>query len=503
MTKDTEEFSQFTESVACREYTLPRDEKSSDPKGWIRGNTLIGPVLEVTTSYLQGKYGVEIRIESVNKDNSHSWVRISHGLNKLVTALNNKEQVTSEVQFEDFALKTNVLAFASRSKAKAKPPRRTPSSLSTRILPIRERKWTDVEPEYYLSFAYPVSKRLSTLLRHGGLPREDDGAIEFWRIKDYLRNDLVQSQQWSDEKWKSTMAKGGGTRKDFNIVLIHQDKKFFISELFKVIQDANPLILHCSTMYEFRTISSSTFITSDAQSIYIPSSIQDWYWEVKNWAKDWKYSFCLWILWTKNTKIRITLTWKHRVLHGTSQTCFSAAQWDPSLSGSQHHESVLRYGDLFRASVVQLLGYVGSLLSLFSLGLHMTHHRSADTLRGTPCVSVADWNQQNVCICALFGEVIRLAPKMLVWHHCQHVFAIPWTKQSRPSLLLRVKHLLGCDDKCILSVPLSTNDLKNSRLQSGGICQVLSLEPSRCFATCSRTTTTSRKPQQCSSKNMR
>ena len=42
----------------CREYTLPRDKKSSDPKGWIRGNTKIGPVLEVTTSYLQGKYGV-------------------------------------------------------------------------------------------------------------------------------------------------------------------------------------------------------------------------------------------------------------------------------------------------------------------------------------------------------------------------------------------------------------------------------------------------------------
>ena len=55
MTKDTEEFSQFTDSVACREYTLPRDEQSSDPKGWIRGNTKIGPVLEVTTSYLQGK----------------------------------------------------------------------------------------------------------------------------------------------------------------------------------------------------------------------------------------------------------------------------------------------------------------------------------------------------------------------------------------------------------------------------------------------------------------
>ena len=52
MTKHTEEFSQFTEPVACRDYTLPRDEKSSDPKGWIRGNIKIGPVLEVTTSYM-------------------------------------------------------------------------------------------------------------------------------------------------------------------------------------------------------------------------------------------------------------------------------------------------------------------------------------------------------------------------------------------------------------------------------------------------------------------
>ena len=90
MTKHTDEFLQFAEPVTCREYTLPWDDKSTDPKGWIQGNTKIGPVLEVTTSYLQGKHGVEIRIESVNKDNSHSWVRISHGLNKLVTDLINR-----------------------------------------------------------------------------------------------------------------------------------------------------------------------------------------------------------------------------------------------------------------------------------------------------------------------------------------------------------------------------------------------------------------------------
>ena len=49
MTKHTDEFFQFAEPVTCREYTLPRDDKSTDPKGWIQGNTKIGPVLEVTT----------------------------------------------------------------------------------------------------------------------------------------------------------------------------------------------------------------------------------------------------------------------------------------------------------------------------------------------------------------------------------------------------------------------------------------------------------------------
>ena len=94
--------------MTCREFSLPRDEKSTDPKGWIRGNTKIGPVLEVTTSYLLGEYGVEIRIESVNNDNSHSWVRISQGLNKLVTDLIDKEhddkQETSDTRTEVFAL---------------------------------------------------------------------------------------------------------------------------------------------------------------------------------------------------------------------------------------------------------------------------------------------------------------------------------------------------------------------------------------------------------------
>ena len=71
MTKDAADLPQF-HAVACREYTLPGEEEASQPKGWIQGNTKIGPVLEVATSYLHGKYGVEIRIWPLNGDNTHS-----------------------------------------------------------------------------------------------------------------------------------------------------------------------------------------------------------------------------------------------------------------------------------------------------------------------------------------------------------------------------------------------------------------------------------------------
>ena len=51
MTKDTGDFRQFR-SVACREYTLPRDDPASQPKGWIQGNMRIGPVLDGTNKYV-------------------------------------------------------------------------------------------------------------------------------------------------------------------------------------------------------------------------------------------------------------------------------------------------------------------------------------------------------------------------------------------------------------------------------------------------------------------
>ena len=215
MTKDTAEFSQF-HAVACREYTLPRDEKSSDPKGWIRGNTKIEPVLEVTTSNLQGKYGVEIRIMYVNKDNSHSCVRNSHGSNKFVMNFNNNKTEIPEVQLEEYALKMDAKDFACRSKAKAKPQRRTSASSSTKTIPIGERIWTDIEPGKYSLSEYEVSKKVIYLLRHSQqVHREEDGAVHFWRIKENLQSQFPQSPHWSDDRWKACLAAGGGAKRRF------------------------------------------------------------------------------------------------------------------------------------------------------------------------------------------------------------------------------------------------------------------------------------------------
>ena len=47
------------------------------------------------------------------------------------------------------------------------------------------------------------------------LPREEDGAIEFWRSKDCLRNEFENSRHWSDEMWKSRTAGSGVNKKKF------------------------------------------------------------------------------------------------------------------------------------------------------------------------------------------------------------------------------------------------------------------------------------------------
>ena len=64
--------------------------------------------------------------------------------------------------------------------------------------------------------AYEVSKKVIHLLRHSQqVHREEDGAIQFWRIKEHLQSQFSQIPYWSDDRWKSCLAAGGGAKRRY------------------------------------------------------------------------------------------------------------------------------------------------------------------------------------------------------------------------------------------------------------------------------------------------
>ena len=61
-----------------------------------------------------------------------------------------------------------------------------------------------------------VSRKVIYLLRHSQhVNREEDGAVQFWRIKENLQKYFLHSPHWSDSKWKVCFAGGGGNKKRF------------------------------------------------------------------------------------------------------------------------------------------------------------------------------------------------------------------------------------------------------------------------------------------------
>ena len=172
-------------------------------------------MMEVTTSYLHGKHGVEIRIMSLSRDNTDSWVRISHGSNKFVMDSNyNNTEVLADLP-EEQASQSSVKVFAARPKAKAKPQRREPVDLPC-IIPMNERKWIDIEPEESSLSAYEISKKVINILRHTQtVQREDDVAGQFWKIKNFLQNQFPQIHYWSDDRWRACLAAGGGSKRRY------------------------------------------------------------------------------------------------------------------------------------------------------------------------------------------------------------------------------------------------------------------------------------------------
>ena len=45
--------------------------------------------------------------------------------------------------------------------------------------------------------------------------REEDGAVQFWRIKGNLHKHFLHSPHWSDSKWKACLAARGGAKRRY------------------------------------------------------------------------------------------------------------------------------------------------------------------------------------------------------------------------------------------------------------------------------------------------
>ena len=87
------------------------------------------------------------RIWSLSEDNTHSWVRISHGSNKFVMDSNNNDTEVPEDQPEEQALPTGCEGFCIPIKGKSKTHKAgNLLVIHLSIIPMNERNWIDIEP---------------------------------------------------------------------------------------------------------------------------------------------------------------------------------------------------------------------------------------------------------------------------------------------------------------------------------------------------------------------
>ena len=250
---------------SCREYTLPRSDKSSRVRGWTRGNTKIGPVLDVKVCYHQGRYGVEIMIESVFRDPTVSWVRIVNGTNKHVTETSEEILVAS---VENRGTGNPV--------AKAKPHFNVDSCVHSLSWTKMDGRWTR-KIQSTLFWSVKIYDQIVTTWWHSSSRR-------WWSCKIWRPGRIVQVKvcgYFALVNWSLDQLLDRRRRTEEKISVLHEPWFFqtfpVFSEQSRDIQEILSLILHCKTMFCHRTTSSSTSTTSGSLTTCTPSCRVDWF----------------------------------------------------------------------------------------------------------------------------------------------------------------------------------------------------------------------------------
>ena len=119
----------------------------------------------------------------------------------MIDSIQDNTEIFADPQEEQVS-QTSTSVVAARSKSKSKHQPRV--LVGTTTIPIHERRWIDIEPSKQNLASYDLSKKVINLLRHNQtLQSEEDGAIEFYKIKFHLRNHHSEIQNWSDDRWKA------------------------------------------------------------------------------------------------------------------------------------------------------------------------------------------------------------------------------------------------------------------------------------------------------------
>ena len=263
--------------TACREYTQSWDIETWRPRGWIRSDTKIGLVLDGKLYLHEGRYYIDIMIDS------------ELGINKYVT-----EKVRGNTEWECWlVLQHGETSGKGWNKAKICCEFKCQCSSSW-------EKWMDVDPQPFDRRCFDVSKFMNWTLRHdSSFLREENGAV---RVDDLI------------EKFKKLVILCGGQlilgwmlwqkeeerKRDFNAAWILTSWiNSCDSGQIKDIQEKISLIHYCKTIHCCRVTLQSTSTTSGTLSKCTPLFNVDWSQEDEATART--DSQCSSQLWTRLT----------------------------------------------------------------------------------------------------------------------------------------------------------------------------------------------------------
>ena len=210
-----------------------RDDQDSEPMGWIRGHTYIGPVRQFRVICCFDSYGPEIQVPSMPKNGSYSWNVISRGSNRFVDkSWQDQEDTSQDVEIsssttvgQSHAITSSIEQTDASKQQEQSIPMKCPSE---EFIQIDRRKWNEIPARDSVERFLLL---MTALGRHRELEhREFDGAVQWRSLFPKPRRDFdcEGARTFSDCQWMGYLYRGSNKPR------------------FQYCVDSNNNVLYCS-----------------------------------------------------------------------------------------------------------------------------------------------------------------------------------------------------------------------------------------------------------------